>query len=238
METTNRVAVISGATGGLGREVAQRMAGNGFRLALLGRNMESLDRLATELPPPRENYLKILADLNTSEGALDASQSVWDHYGRSDILIHLVGGWTGGKSIGEVPVSDVENMLQQHLWTSFFITRAFLPRMIENHWGRIIMISSPFATKPNANGGPYAIGKAAQEALMLTLAQEFKGNGVTANLLLVKTIDVNYEREQQLNPKNSSWTTPEEISATIQFLCSEEASTINGARIPLFGSGY
>jgi NAD(P)-dependent dehydrogenase (short-subunit alcohol dehydrogenase family) len=107
---------------------------------------------------------------------------------------------------------------------------------MENGWGRVIVISSPFAANPRANGGPYAIGKAAQEALMLTLAQELKGTGVTSNIITVKTIDVDHSRYKDPSPKNKFWTTPDEIAGAITYLVSNEASIVNGARLPLYGS--
>jgi len=73
--------------------------------------------------------------------------------------------------------------------------------------------------------------------LMLTLAKELAGSGVTANVLQVRTIDASHERDREPTPQNASWTTPEEIAATISYLCSEEARVINGARIPLYGGG-
>ena len=98
------------------------------------------------------------------------------------------------------------------------------------------MITSPFATRPNAKGGPYAVGKSGQEALLLTLSQELKGTGVTANLLQARTIDVKREKVSVPAHDNASWTTPEELAAGVIFLLSDEAGTINGAKIPLFGS--
>ena len=61
------------------------------------------------------------------------------------------------------------NMLNQHLWTTFYLAQAFVPRLTANKWGRIIMVSSPFASQPAANGAPYAAAKAAQEALIMGL---------------------------------------------------------------------
>jgi NAD(P)-dependent dehydrogenase (short-subunit alcohol dehydrogenase family) len=69
----------------------------------------------------------------------------------------------------------------------------------------------------------------------LTLAQELRGTGVTANVLQVRAIDARYERDRERTPKNLAGTTPEEITAAILFLCSDQAQTINGARIPLYG---
>jgi NAD(P)-dependent dehydrogenase (short-subunit alcohol dehydrogenase family) len=127
-------------------------------------------------------------------------------------------------------------MLLQHLWTTFYMTQTFAPHMMNQGWGRIIIVSSPTVAAPPAKSSPYAIGKSAQEALMLTLAEECKGTGVTANILRVRAIDVHHERIEQPSPKNASWTTPEEITEAIVFLCSETAGMVNGARIPLYGS--
>jgi NAD(P)-dependent dehydrogenase (short-subunit alcohol dehydrogenase family) len=99
-----------------------------------------------------------------------------------------------------------------------------------------VIISVPAAAAPNANGLPYSVGKAAEETLMLTLAEELRHTGVTANVLRVRTIDVEHQREHEPPPKNASWTTPEEIAAALLYLCSEEAGQVNGARIPLYGA--
>jgi NAD(P)-dependent dehydrogenase (short-subunit alcohol dehydrogenase family) len=84
--------------------------------------------------------------------------------------------------------------------------------------------------------GPYVVGKAAEEALVLTVAKEVARTGVTANVLQVRTIDAKHERDREPTPKNANWTTPEEIAAAIMYLCSDDAHVINGARIPLYGS--
>jgi len=157
-------------------------------------------------------------------------------FGRADILLHLVGGWTGGKTLLEAGADQLTFMLNQHIWTSFNVIQAFVPLLVKNGWGRIVMISSPFASRPVAKGGPYAIGKAGQEALLLTLSQELKGTGVTANLLQAKTIDTKREKVSTPSAENSSWTTPEELTASILYLLSDEATTVNGAKIPLYGS--
>lgn len=128
-------------------------------------------------------------------------------------------------------------MLSQHVWTTLNMTRAVVPRMAGGGWGRIVAVSSPLASAPTKNVAPYVIGKAGQEALLGTLAREVAGTGTTVNLVLVKTIDVDHQRDTESSSKSASWTTPEEISATIRHLVSDEASAINGAKIPLFGNG-
>jgi NAD(P)-dependent dehydrogenase (short-subunit alcohol dehydrogenase family) len=128
-------------------------------------------------------------------------------------------------------------MLDQHLWTTLQVVQAAVPGMVERGWGRIVAVSTTFAANPAAKGASYAIAKAAEETLVRALAREVGANGVTANVVVVKKIDTEHERESAPSPKNATWTTPEEIAAVMRFLCSDEAAAINGARIPLDGRG-
>ena len=234
-DLVGRVAVITGATGGVGRLAAQRLAQQGARLALLGTNYERLRGLAGELSLADENYLVHADDLREPQAVQTASQAVLQWFGHVDILLHLVGGYTGGQPVASVPRDDVERMLQQHLWTTLHLAQAFVPHLTANGWGRLILISSPYAAQPVAGRSAFAIGKAAQEALMLALAQELKGSGVTANCLLVRAIDEQHERDRLPSAQNAAWTTPEEIVSAILYLCSEAAGVVNGARLPLHG---
>lgn len=236
MELAGRVAVITGATGGLGRVVAKFMADHGLRLALFSTTREHLERLARELDLAEDRYLTGALDFTSPAAAQQALEAVLAKFHRADILLHLVGGWAGGKPVVELEPGDVARMLDQHLWTTLYLARAFVPHFTANHWGRIIVISSPTASRPAAERAPYAVGKAAQEALMLTLAQELKDSGVTANAIVVSTIDVEHERQRKQSTKTDLWTEPEEIAAAILYLVSEEAKVVNGARIPLYGA--
>ena len=237
MSLENRTVVITGATGGLGSLLAHDLAARKANLALLDRDANLLSALLKTLALPEANFFGRVLNLLDSNETQYAASSVAEKFGRIDIVLHVVGGWTGGKTLLEAAPSDLEFMLNQHIWTSFNVVQAFVPHLVKNAWGRIIMITSPFAARPNAKGGPYAMGKAGQEALMLALSQELHGSGVTANLLQAKTIDIKREKISSPSPQNASWTTPEEISTAVQFLLSDEAGTINGAKIPLYG-GY
>jgi NAD(P)-dependent dehydrogenase (short-subunit alcohol dehydrogenase family) len=232
----DRVAVITGATGGLGRVVARRLAEAGARLALMSTSPDKLAELARELNLPKARYLTAAVDLTGPDAAQEAARAVLAQFGRADLLLNFVGGWIGGKAVAEVEAREVAQMLDRHLWTTFHLAQAFLPSMLAQQWGRIVVISSPTASHPPARRAPYAVGKAAQEALMLTLAEELKDTGVTANLLVVSTIDAKHERAQARRPDMPAWTTPEEIASMILYLCSDESRTINGARIPMYGS--
>jgi NAD(P)-dependent dehydrogenase (short-subunit alcohol dehydrogenase family) len=235
MDLSGRVAVITGATGKVGQLAARRLAEHGANLVLLGTNQSRLDSLAHKLELAGERYLAHAADLRDAVATQAAAQAVLNRLGRVDILLHLVGGYVGGQPVAEVFPDDINRMLQQHLWTTFHLAQAFGPHLAASGWGRLIVISSPLATQPVAGRAAFAIGKAAQEALVLTLAQELVGTGVTANILAVRAIDEQRERDTQPSPKNAGWTTPEEIVAAIMYLCSQATGVINGARLPLYG---
>ncbi len=236
MSIRDRIAVITGATGGLGRAVVRRLARDGARLALVSASADKLAELARELNLPEEQYITLARDLTDPGAVHEAAQAVHARFGRADLLLHLVGGWLGGQPVTEVEPGQVAKMLDQHLWTTLYLTQAFVPGMIARQWGRVIIISSPTASRPAARRAPYAVGKAAEEALLLTLAEELKDTGVTANAIVVSTIDVKHEREQARAPGMPAWTTPEEIASMIAYLSSDEARTVNGARIPMHGS--
>jgi NAD(P)-dependent dehydrogenase (short-subunit alcohol dehydrogenase family) len=219
------VVVISGATGAAAASAARAFAGQGASLALLSSNRSKLDALTAELNLPPVRLLSHAAELRSPEAVRAAATFVNSKFGRADILLNLVGGWTGGKTLAETPAEDLETMVAQHLWTTFYLVQAFTPGMVHNGWGRVIVVSSPIASQPAAKMGAYAIGKAAEEALLLTLAQEFKDSGVTANIIQVRSID---------SLGNGKGTSLEEITSAMLYLCSDEAARINGARIPLY----
>jgi len=126
-------------------------------------------------------------------------------------------------------------MLDQHLWTTLNLVQGVVPGMVARGFGRVLAMSAPFAEKPAAKGASYAIAKSAEELLLRTLAREVGGAGVTANVLVVRKIDVDGEREKDPSPKNVGWTTPPEIADALAFLASPAAAAVNGQRIPLDG---
>ena len=222
---TDRVVVITGATGELGKIATHAFAEQGASLALLSTNQGKLDVLAHELNLPTDRVLTHATNLLDPDAVRDAAEAVSAKFGRVDALIHLVGGWTGGKTIAESDADDFKFMLGQHAWTTIHLLQAFSPKLAANGWGRVIAVSSPSATHPSAKSGAYAVGKAAQETLLLTLADEFKGTDVTANVIQASYIDVK---------GTGKGTSPEDIVAAMLYLCSDKARKVNGMRLPLF----
>jgi short-subunit dehydrogenase len=236
MPISERVCIISGATGGLGKVVTQHYADAGARLVLLGRDVSKLDAFVTESDMDPGQVLTQAVDLSNSETLEAVRLATLEKFGRIDILVNLIGGWIGGMSVLDAATSEIEEMLNQHLFASHALIKAFVPSMLAGRWGRVLAISSPFAKRPSKDLSPYVIGKAAMEGLVLSLAKELRGTGVTANLLLVKNIDIKREKISAPSKKNLSWTTPEEITESLLYMSSDEARTVNGARIPLYGN--
>ncbi|MBW8011383.1 MAG: SDR family oxidoreductase [Chloroflexi bacterium] len=233
----DRVTLITGATGGLGRVVTRVLAENGATLALLGRNQNKLDTLAAGLNLSDDNLLTHPLDAGNHKSANQAVGAVVSKFGRAEILLHFVGGWVSGQSLINTPEADVVDMLDQHLWSTYHMTQAFLPHALENRWGRLVVVSSPNATHAAKHNTPYSVGKAAQEALVLTVAQEAEGSGVTANIIHVRNIDTEHKRSKD-PAKYAGWTSPEEIASAILYLCSSEGGMVNGIRLPLYGRGH
>lgn len=221
----NDTIVVTGATGALGTLVAKTFAKRGDSLALLDYDQQKLDSLARELNLPDERLLTLTADLRNGQAVQSAAEAVAAKFGSIHALIHLVGGWVGGKTIPESTPEDLEFMLGQHAWTTFNLFKSFAPYLAQSGRGRVVTVSIPLQVYPHAQRGPYAAAKAAQEALVQTLAEEFKDQGLTANVIHVKAIDVNDE---------GKGTTPQAIVPTMLYLLSQEAGKINGARLPLY----
>ena len=235
MPTTDRVVLITGATGVLGRETARVFAGDGARLGLVGTDLDRLQGVASDLALADDRCVAAVGDLRQRDGARSVVDAVTAAFERVDVLIHLVGGYAAGTPVAELDPADVAEMLDQHLWTTLHLAQGVIPGMVERGWGRVLAISQPLATEPGPRGGGYLMAKAAQEVMLRSMARDLAGSGVTANLLIVKTIDKEHERDREPTTKNAQWTTPEEIAAAMVMLCGAGASTVNGVRIPLFG---
>lgn len=222
-----RTVLITGATGGLGSKTAEAFAAGGHSLALLDRNQDRLDVLTRQLNLGAERLYTSAMDLRNRDAVRATADAVAAKLGNVHALIHLVGGWVGGKTLAEGDPNDLDSMLGQHVWTTFHLFQSFIPQLISNQWGRVIVVSASTVPNPPGKTGIYTAAKAAQENLVLTLAAELKENGVTSNIIQVRAIDVDATRK-------GKGTTPDEIVAAMLYLFSEEAAKVNGARIPLY----
>lgn len=220
-----RVVVITGATGVLGKQAAHAFADLGHSLALLDHNQEKLASLVRDLNLPSKRLFTRTVDLLDAPTLRATAEVVSVKFGAIHALIHLVGGWTGGRTIVDSSADELTFMLNQHAWTTFNFFQAFVPHLVASGWGRVITVSLPLTIHPSAKMGPYAAGKAAQEALVMTLAEEVREQSITANIIHVQSIDAK---------GTGKGTSPTEIVAAMMYLCSDEAAKVTGARIPVY----
>ncbi len=220
-----KTIVITGATGALGKKTAQTFAERGHSLALLDFDQTKLDSLTRDLNLPGERLFTSIVDLRDAGAVHAAAEAVDAKFNGVHALIHLVGGWTGGKTIPESTADDFTSMLGQHVWTTFHLFQSFMPLLEKSKWGRVITVSPSTVSNPPPKRGIYNAAKAAQENLVLSLSAELKESNVTANIIQVRAIDVD---------NKGAGATPDEIVAAILYLFSEEAGKITGARIPLY----
>jgi len=200
-------------------------AGRGHSLVLLGNDQDKLDALARDLNLSADRILASVVDLRNEEAVRSAAEAVAVKLGAVHGLIHLVGGWVGGKTLTESISEDLESMLGQHVWTTFHLFQSFTPLLVKSRRGRVIVVSASTVPNPPGKTGVYTAAKAAQENLVLNLAAELKEQGVTANIIQVRAIDVG---------NTGKGTTPAEIVGAMQYLFSDEAAKVSGARIPVY----
>ena len=222
---TDRVVVITGATGQLGEVVARRFADDGARLALLAREEESCIGLAMSLPGGAKRHRGVAVDLSDGASAVAAADTIRERLGPASVLLHLVGGYAGGTPFADGDDEEFRHLLDLNLWSTIHALRAFLPDVIAAEHGRIVTVSTFVAATPTAKHAAYAASKAAVEALTISVARDLAGTTATSNVVVLRAIGDEKPTEQR----------PEEIAAVMAFLCSPEAGTINGQRIPLIG---
>lgn len=221
----NRNILITGATGALGSLAAKVFAMQGHNLILFDIDSNKLDLLTRDLNLPSNRIHAQTIDLLNANALQDSLQAVLSKFGSVHALFHLIGGWVGGKTFADASYDDLEFMLNQHVRTTFNLFKTYSNVLSANHWGRVIIVSASTVTNPAGKSGAYTATKAAQENMVLSLANELKEFKVTANIIQVKAIDVE---------NKGTGTTPAEIVSAMQYLFTEEAGKISGARIPLY----
>jgi NAD(P)-dependent dehydrogenase (short-subunit alcohol dehydrogenase family) len=232
-----KIVAIAGAAGGLGPTVARAFFEAGAVLSVAGRSRESLVRVLDNLEVPSAQRMEMAVDLLDPAGAEAWASETIKRFGRVDVVLHLVGGYKGGASIEDIDVAEWAALSDLLVRTTLNVARAFVVPLKTGGWGRFIAVSSPRAQAPTAKTALYAMAKAASDALVLAVADELRGTGATANLIVVDSIDTPEARESGQKKAYGKTTPAEEIAAAMLFLCSDQAATINATRLPLTGRG-
>lgn len=225
---------VAGGAGNLGPSVVQRLVDAGCRACVCGRDRSSLDELASEIGGSVETDVVDLLDPTATKAWADDLAK--RHDGRVDGLVHLVGGWRGGKPIEEAPLEDWGFLGDLLVRTVQHATQAFAPPLMESDRGRFVLVSSSQAQSPTSPNAVYAAAKAASETWTLALADRFKGTGATANMVVVGAIVTPAMRQESPDKDFSTFTPAEEIADAIAYLCSDAAASMNGQRVTLRGA--
>jgi NAD(P)-dependent dehydrogenase (short-subunit alcohol dehydrogenase family) len=219
-----RRLAVTGAGGGLGPTVVQALSDAGAWVAAADRSADLLAdvaQIADEVAG---------ADLSTEEGARAWASSL----GEVDGVLHLIGGWRGGKTVEEMDLADLELLETLLFRTVVHTTRAFAPLIkAAGEHGRFALVSSSVVGKPSAGNAAYAATKAAAEAWTLTLAHELAETGGTANVVVVNAIVTPQMRSENPEKAYKTFTDTEEIAEALVFLCSDAARKMNGQRLHL-----
>jgi len=225
MANDSRVVVVAGATGPLGQAVATSFAADGQPVVVLGRDQPALDALVARLPPASGRHLALAADPTDPGQLVGAAQRVRDELGGAAIVIDAIGGYRGDTGLAEAPGDELEAMLDAHVRSAWNLLRTFLPDVRVATGGRVITFSTTTAATPAGTGAAYAAAKAALETLTMAVAKELAKADATANVIVLRVI----------GDEKRTATSTDEIVAAIRWLCSVEASAVNGQRIPLVG---
>jgi len=229
------VAVLTGGTGGLGTEVALRLADRGFRLAVSYLIPDEADGFEKALDLAEDRLILRRCDPSDHTQVDSFFDHVANRFGGINVLAALAGAWSGGSDVEETDDVRFERMIDINLRSSFYTARAALPHLRLADWGRIIMVGSRAAIEPAPGQAAYNIAKAGVIALARTIAQEVGDAPVTANVVLPSVIDTPAFREMVPFADYVDWPTPQEIATVIDFLASPGSSVINGAMIPVYG---
>jgi NAD(P)-dependent dehydrogenase (short-subunit alcohol dehydrogenase family) len=231
------VALVTGAAGALGSEVARTLAARGHKLALVdtARGEERLKQLAASLG----GACVVAGDISVEATWAEAMPRIERELGAPPTLAALVaGGWAGGKALHEETSDDVwDGMMQANLATVHRSLRALLPAMVARRRGSIVVIGSRAAVRPetSAHAAAYAASKAAVVALARAVAAEVVNDGVRVNAVLPSTLDTPANRASMPKADPTKWVPLASAAAVIAFLLGDDARDVSGAALPVYG---
>ena len=245
----NKLALVTGSTSGIGFAIAQGLLEEGARVVINGRSRDRVDAAVAKLEAGGE-VTGAEGDMSTAAGAAQVIARV-ESLGALDILVNNV-GYFEVKPLAALEDADWEAMFQLNVMSAVRMSKAFFPGMLERNWGRIVFIASEQSAKPNPVMLHYAMSKAALVSIARGLAESTRGTGVTVNSALVAAtwsegverfigsmaqeqgisataMQSEYFRQEGANSLLQRFATTKEIADQVVFLCSANASAVNGA---------
>ena len=244
----NKVAVISGASSGLGKQMAKAFAKQGANLVILARRLERLEELKTELEKEGVKVLPIKCDVTSTEDIENAAKKAEEEFGKVDILVNCAGS---SKDKGVLDMNDEEwdFTIATDMTSVFKMTRAFANIMKKNKYGRVINIASMYGMVGNTEIPTIAYHSSKGGVVNFTraAAAELARDGITVNAicpgyfyteLTTEVLDTEMFQEfAKTHVPMQRYGKEGELNAAAIFLASDEASYVTGAILPVDG-GY
>lgn len=235
MNFSGKTAIVTGGTGALGSVCADCFFDAGFNIAIPYNSANSLALIPKRIAENSNRLLALNIDLTAEDQVESFLAQVVKKFGTIDYLVNTAGGYTGGSTIDEVTLDEWEDIMKLNMRTAFLICRGALRVMRKQSFGHIVNIAAMPALSSSAMKGPYAISKRAVVTLTETIAEETKGTGITANAIAPSIILTEANKQSMPKAKFDKWVTPQEIAHLILYLCSDEAKSVSGNVIKIYG---
>jgi NAD(P)-dependent dehydrogenase (short-subunit alcohol dehydrogenase family) len=247
-----RVALISGADSGIGFATAELLLAEGVKLVITDKEQDSLDKAAAQLGASPAGLLAVAADLTVDADVAKLADQVNERFGDLDILVQAA-GITGAQGLfHEIDQDGWSKTIEVDLLGPVRLLRAFLPGLRRGGWGRIVLLASEDAVQPYADELPYCAAKAGILALAKGLSRSYATEGLLVNavspaFIATPMTDAMMEKRAKENGTDVDEAItsfldeerpymelkrrgrPAEVAAVVAFLCSEQASFVNGS---------
>jgi 3-oxoacyl-[acyl-carrier protein] reductase len=242
---TNRIAMVTGASRGIGRACALELAKTGAKVALAARQIDKLDAVASEIRAAGGEAFVAAMDLGSHDSIKEAFALVSKDFGPINILVNNAGVTRDGLALRMKP-ADWDSVIQTNLSGTFFCIQQVLSPMIRERWGRIVNVSSVVGESGNAGQANYVASKAGVIGLTKALAQEMASRSVTVNAVAPGFIETDMTASLKDEVKAAvlgniplkRFGKAEDVAAAVRFLASEEAGYITGHVLDVNGGMY
>jgi NAD(P)-dependent dehydrogenase (short-subunit alcohol dehydrogenase family) len=240
----NKIVIVTGAGGGIGGAIVRRCAREGARLAVVDIDRESAVAAAAQLTAQGVDAVPIIVDVTKQAAVRDMVHAVLERWARIDILVNVAGG-AERKPVVEMTAAEWDYVVDLNVKSAFLCSQAALPAMLQQHYGKIVNISSIYGFTGNATRSSYAAAKAAVAAFTKSLALEVVKDGVNVNAVAPGRVTTPRVRGRY---SDEAWAaavaqvpmgragTPEEIASAVVFLASDENSYITGQTVHVNGA--
>ena len=232
MTFEDKICLITGAAGNLGRAVAAAFASAGASLVLLDRDDKSL---RAAYGNQGERRLLLDADLEDTAAVADAVKTATARLGRIEVLCNIAGGFRMGHAVHETPEDIWKLMLDLNAKSVINTARSVVPGMIAAGRGKIVNIAAIAGLGGKANMGAYSASKSAVIRLTESMSAELRDKGINVNCIMPSIIDTPQNRADMPGADPRRWVAPAALADVVLFLASDRARAIHGAAIPVTG---